>query len=113
MGILSDADTDFLEGSLTRSGLRVDAVVCSEEMANYKPHVAMFRTICARLGAAPNEVVYVGDSPVTDIEGARRAGMHSVWLNRRGVGWPRELAPPDAEVASLHEVESLAVQLLG
>lgn len=35
VGILSDADTDFLDASLGRSGLRVDAVLCSQESASY------------------------------------------------------------------------------
>lgn len=107
VGILSDADTDFLIASLARAELRVDAVVCSQEVGSYKPHAAMFWSLCERLGAAPEEVVYVGDNPVTDIEGARRAGLRTIWLNRGSAAWPRELEPPDAEVTSLRDVESL------
>jgi putative hydrolase of the HAD superfamily len=87
VGILSDADTDFLDASLGRSGLRVDAVLCSQESASYKPHVAMFLSICERLEVPPDEVIYVGDDPVTDIEGARRAGLRAVWVNRHRRAW--------------------------
>ena len=40
----------------------------------------------------------MGDHPDHDIEGARRAGLLTVWVNRRGEEWPEELAPPHAEV---------------
>src|SRR5262249_13254785 len=38
VGILSDADTDFLNANLSQSDLRIDAVLWSEESATYKPH---------------------------------------------------------------------------
>jgi 2-haloalkanoic acid dehalogenase type II len=112
VGILSDADTDFLSASLGRSGLGVDAVLCSQELAIYKPHVTAFRSICGRLDAAPDEVVFVGDDPVTDIEGARLAGLHTVWVNRHDRAWPRELTPPDAEVAALQDVDAFVSTIL-
>lgn len=113
VGILSDADTDFLNANLAQSGLRIDAVLWSEESANYKPHLAMFRSICERLDAAPDEVIYVGDDPINDIEGARRAGLRTVWVNRHRRAWPRELTPPDAEVSALGDVESFALTTPG
>jgi len=73
----------------------------------------MFLSICERLEVPPDEVIYVGDDPVTDIEGARRAGLRTVWVNRHRRAWPRELTPPDAEAATLHEVDSFALTLLG
>jgi 2-haloalkanoic acid dehalogenase type II len=106
VGILSDADTDFLSASLGRSGLGVDAVLCSQELAIYKPHVTAFQSICERLDAAPEGVIFVGDDPVTDIEGARRAGLRTVWVNRHGRAWPTELTPPDAEVATLRDIDA-------
>jgi 2-haloalkanoic acid dehalogenase type II len=113
VGILSDADTDFLSASLGRSGLGVDAALCSEEVAIYKPHVTAFHSICGRLDAAPEEVVFVGDDPVTDIEGARRAGLRTVWVNRHGRAWPRKLTPPDTEVATLRNVDAFVLTVLG
>ena len=46
-----------------------------------------------------------GDDPVADVEGARRAGMQPVWLNRGGArAWPPELRPPALTISSLAEV---------
>lgn len=33
-----------------------------------------------RLGAAPEQCVYVGDHPVNDIEGAAAIGMNTIWI---------------------------------
>ncbi|WP_308622030.1 HAD hydrolase-like protein [Massilia sp. Se16.2.3] len=33
-------------------------------------------------GVAPGEAVYVGDDLLLDVEGAGRAGMRAVWMNR-------------------------------
>lgn len=51
--------------------------VYSEDTAKKKPHPAPLELALERLGADPEECVYVGDAP-EDIEMARRAGVHAV-----------------------------------
>jgi 2-haloalkanoic acid dehalogenase type II len=104
LAVLSDADTSFLRASIQRNGLAFDAVVHSEELGAYKPHVSLFREACARLGVTPGRAAYVGDSPWPDVAGARHAGLRAVWLNRHGRDWPDDIQPPDASIASLGEV---------
>jgi putative hydrolase of the HAD superfamily len=41
----------------------------------------------------------LGDAWKTDIEGARRAGLRAIWLNRLGA------ASPDASVAEIRSLE--------
>ncbi|NNG25104.1 HAD family hydrolase [Telluria aromaticivorans] len=67
-----------------------------------KPDPAIFLEACRQLGVAPQEAVYVGDDLVLDVQGAQRAGLRAVWMNRtakenRQAG---EIQP-DAEVHSL------------
>ncbi|WP_019141826.1 HAD family hydrolase [Noviherbaspirillum massiliense] len=73
-----------------------------------KPDPAIFRAACDALNVAPAEAVYVGDDPVLDVEGAQKAGLHGVWLNRPGVE-PLKTLPdhirPDGVCASLHELD--------
>ena len=107
LAVLSDADGDFLESSVRRNGLTFDAVIASDELRAYKPHVSLFREVCGRLGVQPSQVAFVGDSPWADIEGARHAGMWAIWVNRHGVSWPEEIAPPPAVVISLGELAEL------
>lgn len=114
LGVLSDADTDFLRQSIDRAGLTFSAVACSEELQNYKPHIETFRAVCERLNARPHETVFVGDHPRNDIAGARNAGMRTVWINRNKLVWPHhtyvagceELPAPDVEIARLVELEA-------
>ena len=101
LAVLSDADSAFIEASMRRNGLAFDVVVTSEGLQAYKPHVSLFREVCARLDVQPSEAVYVGDSAWADIEGARHAGMGAVWVNRHDASWPEELALPPATVTSL------------
>jgi 2-haloalkanoic acid dehalogenase type II len=101
LAVLSDADRDFLEASLRRNGLAFDAVASSEELRVYKPHASIFRETCERLGVAPDEALYLGDSPWADVAGARNAGLRAVWLNRRNARWPDDIAPPAETVTSL------------
>ncbi|MGB6056302.1 MAG: HAD family hydrolase [Burkholderiaceae bacterium] len=69
-----------------------------------KPGAAIFHLACEALGVAPAEALYVGDDPHLDVEGARRAGLQTMWIDRFG----RELPPqvvPDGRCTSLHELE--------
>jgi HAD superfamily hydrolase (TIGR01509 family) len=65
-----------------------------------KPHPLCFERLSKDLGVAPDEVVYVGDDPVLDVEAARAAGMHTAWVNRFDQQWPHTLAPADLVVTN-------------
>lgn len=107
LAVLSDADRDFLDASIARNGLAFDAVVASEDVCAYKPHVSMFREVCARLGVAPERAVYVGDSPWADVAGARHAGLRAVWLNRHGATWPEDIEAAETSITSLDELPNV------
>jgi 2-haloalkanoic acid dehalogenase type II len=49
-----------------------------------KPDPAIFLAACAALDVAPEDAVYVGDDILLDVQGAQRAGLRAVWLNRTG-----------------------------
>jgi putative hydrolase of the HAD superfamily len=46
----------------------------------------------------------IGDTPQTDVQGARRAGLQAVWLNRGHRDWPGNLARPDAVIDELGQL---------
>jgi 2-haloalkanoic acid dehalogenase type II len=72
-----------------------------------KPDPRIFRMLIEAAGLEADEVAHVGDDPHADVEGARRAGLLPVWLNRAGSPWPRESAPPDHTITSLEQLESV------
>ena len=73
-----------------------------------KPDAAIFHAACEALGVAPEEAVYAGDDPLLDVEGAQKAGLRGVWINRPGL-WPDRQLPhhvrPDASFRNLYELE--------
>jgi HAD superfamily hydrolase (TIGR01549 family) len=55
------------------------AVICSEDVARKKPHPEALLAGLDRLGVAPPDAAYVGDSP-EDVAMARAAGVFSVGI---------------------------------
>lgn len=81
-------------------GQHFDLTVFSDEVELSKPAPAIFAHALDELGLAPDEAVFVGDQPVLDVLGARRAGM---WMVQIG-----DLAPegeePHARIDMLSEL---------
>lgn len=86
---------------------RFEFAVSAREAGAAKPHPGIFEWMLRRASLAPREVVYVGDDPMADIEGARRAGLHAVWVDRLCREWPATLAPPAHRVSGLEELVAL------
>ena len=64
-------------------GHMVDAVVHSSSAGSAKPDSGIFRIALARLGVEPAGALHAGDEPLEDVEGARRAGMRALLVDRR------------------------------
>jgi HAD superfamily hydrolase (TIGR01509 family) len=58
-------------------------------------------------GASARQTLHVGDHPLYDIDGARDAGLRTVWVNRTASIWPDEFAAPEMEVAHVGELPRL------
>ena len=93
-------------------GLDVDVVFSSASLGAEKPSPVFFSRLLALLGAAPGEVLHVGDRLDNDVLPARTAGLRTAWL-RRGpwalLQGPRLLAGarPDHVVDALTELADL------
>ncbi|HVN41907.1 MAG TPA: HAD family hydrolase [Steroidobacteraceae bacterium] len=81
--------------------------LAAREAGMLKPDPRIFHMLLAAAGLREEEAVHVGDDPAADVEGARRAGVRPVWLNRRGVPWPADSAPPAHTIRSLAELPGL------
>ena len=70
-----------------RLGLRdlMDAIVISGEIGIHKPDRRIFEYAAEKLGVMPEECIFVGDDPESDIRGAIGAGMEAVWLDEFGM----------------------------
>jgi putative hydrolase of the HAD superfamily len=83
--------------------------LAAREAGMLKPDPRIFGLLLHRAGLDTAQVVHVGDDAVADVEGARRAGVTPVWINRSGRAWPAAESPPPVTVRTLTEL----VRLLG
>ena len=68
--------------SLRKLGINqfFDTVVVSEENGWRKPHTQIFQDALGRLQVKAEEAVFIGDSPLEDIKGAKEIGMKTVFV---------------------------------
>lgn len=80
-----------------------DALTFSDEVKLAKPAPEIFLRTLRALDAAPGQAIHVGDHPITDVMGARRCGLKTVWIEgfyaRADFADPN--AQPDVSVADL------------
>jgi HAD superfamily hydrolase (TIGR01450 family) len=75
-------------------GAMVEAVAVaagSQPRVVGKPQPYLFQMALARLRLPPAEVAMLGDSPISDIQGAQGVGLRTIWI-----------APPDADPDVIH-----------
>jgi 2-haloalkanoic acid dehalogenase type II len=88
--------------------------IAASDAGALKPDARIYRKMLERARLQPHEVLHVGDDPVADIEGARKIGMPSIWINRQGQRWPEQLEPPTHHISNLAEMaEFFGAQLKG
>jgi len=68
-----------------------------------KPDRRAFEGACAGLAERPGNVAYVGDDLIVDIEGARQAGLKTIWY-QPGVRAKCTLIQPDKVIHSISEL---------
>lgn len=87
LGMISNGPSDVQRYKLKLFDLEreFDPIVISGEVGVAKPDPAIFRRALELAKVLPSEALYVGDSPVYDIVGAKSVGMKMVWVNRNSV----------------------------
>ena len=118
LGILTNAsDVVFQNRKLDILGIRdhFDAIVISGEYAQqdcgdtyakeyYKPNPKAFLYTAELLGVKAEELYYVGDNPIADVQGAINSGYTPVWIKSR-YPWTRTDIPMPK--LSFESIESL------
>lgn len=81
LGILTNGKTYVQNNKIRAAGFGelFDSICISEEIGAAKPLKSAFEIVCGSLDVAPSQAVYVGDYYLNDIEGARNAGLQSIW----------------------------------
>lgn len=85
-------------------------VLVSETLGARKPERAAFDALVRHFALPPERIFYVGDDPTGDVDGARRAGLLEVWLDRGEHRYPPELPPPRLRIERLEQLPALLAQ---
>lgn len=80
----------------------------SDEELIAKPNTQIFQRTLERLGLSAEVSVHIGDDPLTDIAGARKARMKTIWFNP---GHKEESPVCTWQVSSLRQVPSLLLSV--
>lgn len=121
LGILTNAvDTEFQNRKLDLLGFRdhFDAIVISGEYAErdcgnrnessyYKPNPKPFLYAAELLGTAPEELYYVGDNPIADVQGAINSGFTPVWIISRSPWTRTDMDMPELSFDSIEKLTEL------
>ena len=94
---------------LSRSGIGelVDGIFLSEELGVGKPNIGFFQKVFEKIQLEDlSEVLIVGDSLTSDIQGGMNAGIRTCWYNPDGRPLP-EGYRADLIISDLHELAEL------
>ena len=110
--ILSNVDRASFAGSNARLGVEFTSIITAQDVGSYKPSQRNFDALAAevtRLGVGPGKLLHVAQSLFHDHVPAKRAGLPTVWINRRHAqpGWGATPEPP-APVTPDWEFPSMA-----
>lgn len=107
IGLVSNFDdTETVYHVLKREGVApfFDAVIISSEIGLRKPRPEIFLAACEKIGVAPAECLFIGDSFENDVVGAKRLGMDAAWINPAGLPPPIDGPRPDYILAELTDL---------
>ncbi len=111
--IVSNIDDDYLEPMMVNMGLDkfFDHWISSEAAGSCKPHPGIFEFALRKHGCDPEEVIFVGDSRVHDIQGSKQVGIRSVLISEHGAVSHLDDASlevePDHHIGALSELLAL------
>ena len=86
--VVSNIDTSDILQAIAYHDLHPAGVFTSEDAKSYKPGIELFELALRSAGLMPEEVIHIGDSVSSDVQGAAKAGIRALWLNRFGKSVP-------------------------
>lgn len=81
--IISNNGTQYVGRSMQAKGLVPAGIVCADMVRAYKPHRELFEKALEVSGYDANEVVHIGDSYTSDVQGARAVGITPIFVQRK------------------------------
>jgi len=110
--ILTNGSAEETRALLAKSGVQdmVQPVVSIDDVQRWKPFPEPYQRAAKELSLEPRQVAFVSSLP-WDVEGARRAGMFGILLQRRGGHHQPAMPPPDLTIAGLAELAQVGARI--
>jgi putative hydrolase of the HAD superfamily len=108
LGLITNGAPGVQNEKLDKSKLRsfFNVIVISGEFMTKKPDPVIFEEILKLLDNTPSEVLMIGNSLNSDIQGGNIAGITTLWLNRDRKKNDTNTIP-DFEIGSLYEIRDI------
>ena len=108
MAIVSNGDLETIEKRLEKANLENHfefIIAPCEKYPLTKPDIKIFQTSLAKINAAAETTMFIGDNPLSDIAGANQVGMFSVLIDRYGIfNELTGLQVPNKKISSFEEI---------
>lgn len=98
--VVSNIDRADVIDAIEFHGLKPNGIFTSEDARAYKPRKELFELALRKTGLRADQVVHIGDSISSDVQGASQVGISAIWVNRGG----REVPEGVTAVSNLLEV---------
>lgn len=113
-GLITNGNEIYQWGKIRGLGLGdcFDSILIGNNPETAKPHQEIFLEMAAKLRQVPTEMLYVGDHPVNDIDGSRKAGYTPIWVETMPWDFP-EIAKPRHTIKNVSFLPQLVRELQG
>jgi 2-haloacid dehalogenase len=108
IAVLSNGDPDMLDAAKPHHGIPFDIVISAAAANAFKPHVATYLRAAAIMGVPLDAVLFVANHAF-DCIGAKSAGMHAAFVDRRRRPFGATPHQPDLVVADMTELADVLV----
>lgn len=102
---LTNGSTEVAERLFAAAGIRdhFERLLSVDDAGVWKPAPGAYAFAARSCSVDPGDMLLVAVHP-WDIDGAKRAGLRTAWINRRGQPYPGYFLAPDHSVAALTEM---------
>jgi 2-haloacid dehalogenase len=84
LGVITNCDDDLFAASNQKLGVEFDWVITAQQVGAYKPDERPFHAAFERIDVPRERILHVAQSLYHDHVTAKRLGMTTVWIDRRG-----------------------------
>jgi putative hydrolase of the HAD superfamily len=108
LGIITNGSARAQNAKIMALGLwkHFPVILVSETAGIKKPDSRLFEMALNQLDTPPKDTWFVGDNPISDMVGARQAGITGVW--RTGFHpWPEDHPKPAMQIKALSDIIKL------